>query len=98
MIAMTNFPMALLSADEFETARGFIPELSEYLNYDDWLDYRYGHFMGCSLGGLSPKWVAIRLEDFLIWCLGNQTSPSEGALDEYCRHMERRREQACLAA
>ena len=52
---MTKIPMALISADEFEMARHFIPELSSYQDYDDWLDYQYGRFMGWSLGGSTPS-------------------------------------------
>jgi hypothetical protein len=98
MIAMTNVPMALISASEFELARDFIPELSEFKNYDDWLDYQNGRFMGCSLGGLDAKLITVSLEDFMIWCLSNQVSPSERALDEFSRQLQRRAEQGSLAA
>ncbi len=95
---MTNVSMALLSASEFELARDFIPDLSQYRDYDDWLDYQNGQFMGRSLAGLDVKLIPVSLEDFMIWCLANQVSPSERALDEFSGHLERRVEQGSLAA
>jgi len=62
---MTNIPVAMIAADEFETLCAFIAELSAFPSYDDWLDYRYGRFMGCSLGGLRAEWIPVGLEDFL---------------------------------
>jgi len=64
-IAMTNIPVAMIAADEFETACAFIPELSAFPSYDDWLDYRYGRFMGCSLGGLRAELIPVGLVNFL---------------------------------
>ncbi len=95
---MTDISVALISTNEFEIARDFIPELSEYQDYNDWLDYRYGRFMGCSLGGLDAVLITVGLEDFLNWCRDNQISPSEPALDEFSRHAEGRAEQVSLAA
>ena len=48
---MTNVSIGVLSAAEFEKTRGLISELSVHTSYDDWLDWRYGMFMGLSLGG-----------------------------------------------
>jgi hypothetical protein len=98
MIAMTNVSMAMISASEFELARDFIAEFSKYRDYDDWLDYQNGRFMGRSLAGLDVKLIPVSLEDFMIWCLANQVSPSERALDEFSGHLERRAEQGSLAA
>ena len=98
MIAMTDIAVGLLSAHEFGIARGFIPELLEYRDYDDWLDCRYGRFMGCSLGGLDAELVTVGLEDFLNWCRNNQICPSEPALDEFSRKIKRRAKQIRLAA
>ena len=95
---MTRIPMALISADQFEIARRVIPELSSYQDYDDWLDYQYGRFMGWSLGGLDTELVTIALEDFLKWCLDNQFSPSERALDEFSQQIESRAKRVNLAA
>jgi hypothetical protein len=98
MIAMTDIAVALLSANEFEIARRFIPELLEYRDYDDWLDCRYGRFMGCSLGGLDAGLITVRLEEFLNWCRNHHIAPSEPALDEFSRHAERPAEDVGLAA
>ena len=53
---MANSSIALISAKEFETARRFIPELSQHLNYEDWLDYQFGRMMGASLGETTANW------------------------------------------
>ena len=95
---MNNFPVVMIAADEFETACAFIPELSAFPSYDDWLDYQYGRFMGWSLGGLDTELIEIGLEDFLNWCRNNQFSPSEHALDEFSRQIESRARQVYLAA
>ena len=95
---MTNVTMALISASEFELARDFIPEFLEYMDYDDWLDYQNGRFMGHSLAGLDVELIPVSLEDFMVWCLTNQVSPSERALDEFSGHLEKRAEQGSLAA
>ncbi len=95
---MTKIPMALISADEFEIARSFIPELSGYQDYDDWLDYQYGRFMGWSLGGVDTELIPVVIEDFFSWCRKNKLSPSECALDEFGRQIETRARQVGLAA
>ena len=95
---MTEIAVALLSANEFEIARRFIPELLEYRDYDDWVDCRYGRLMGCSLGGLDAELVSVGLEEFLNWCRNHQIAPSEPALDQFSRHAERSAEQVGLAA
>jgi hypothetical protein len=87
---MTNFPVAVTPADEFEIACAFIHELSNNLNHDDWLDYQYRLFMGRSLGGLRAELIPDDLEDFLNWRCNVEISPSEHALDEFGRHLERR--------
>ena len=80
---MNAFTIAALSAAEFEIARGVIPELSGCANYDDWLDRRYGRFMGLSTGGAHAELVMIRLRDFLDWCGDREIRASEAALDAF---------------
>jgi len=82
--------MAVIPADEFEIACAFINELSNDLNHDDWLDCQYGLFMGRSLGGLRTELIPDGLEDFLKWRCNREISPSERALDEFGRPLERR--------
>ena len=80
---MTNVSIALLSAAEFEHARRLIGDLSAHRSYDEWVDYRYGAFMGLSIGGEDADVVTVRLEPFLKWCLQHDVTPSESALDAF---------------
>ena len=80
---MNAFTIAALSAAEFEIAREIIPELSGCAGYDDWLDRRYGRFMGLSTGGADAEFVMIRLGDFLDWCGDRKIRVSEAALDAF---------------
>ena len=80
---MTTFTIAALSPAEFEIARGIVPELSGCVGYDDWLDRRYGRFIGLSTGGADAELVMIRLGDFLDWCGDREIGASEAALDAF---------------
>ncbi len=80
---MNNVSIAVLSSSEFEKARRQISELTRHASYDDWLDRRYGRFMGLSLGGDDARLVMIRLGDFLNWCRARKMGLSEAALDAY---------------
>ncbi len=83
---MTNISIAVLSAAEFEIARKLIPELATHLSYEDWLDYRYGMFMGPSLGGEDAQLVPVDLGPFLEWCDDRGLRPSESNLDAFGRN------------
>lgn|SRR5208337_1959040 len=89
--AMTNLSVAVLSAAEFEIARKLISELSAYPSYDDWLDCRYGTFMGRSLGGDDGQLVTVSLGAFLEWCDDRGLRPSESTLDAFALHSARGR-------
>lgn len=80
---MTNVSIAVLSAAEFEIARGLVSGLSAHLSYDDWLDCRYGMLMGRSLGGDDAHLVTVGLEPFLEWCVDEGVRPSESTLDAF---------------
>ena len=80
---MTDVSIAVLSAADFEIARGMILELSDHLSHEDWLDWRYGMFMGRSLGGENAELVTVRLAPFLDWCARRHMRPSELALDAF---------------
>ena len=82
---MTKVLVGVVSAADFERARERISDLSNYRDYDDWLDSRYGRFMGLSLGGAEASLETVALEDFLSWCCAGRTSPSEAALDAYAQ-------------
>jgi hypothetical protein len=80
---MINLSIAVLSASEFEIARKLISELSAHPSYDDWLDCRYGTFMGRSLGGDDAQLVTVSLGPFLEWCDDRGLHPSESTLDAF---------------
>jgi hypothetical protein len=48
---MNKVLVGVVPSGEFERARESISELSNYSDYDDWLDSRYGRFMGLSTAG-----------------------------------------------
>ena len=80
---MTNTSIAVLSAAEFEIARRLMSDLSAHPSYDDWVDDRYGMFMGHSLGGDEARLVMVSLGPFLEWCDDRGLRPSESALDAF---------------
>jgi hypothetical protein len=83
---MDKVLVGVVSEAEFSRAQERIPELSNYVSYDDWMDSRYGRFMGLSLGGAETSMETLGLDDFLSWCRGRRISPNENALDAYARH------------
>ena len=80
---MTKVSIAVLPAAEFEIACELISDLSTHLSYEDWLDWRYGTFMGRSLAGEDAHLVTVILRPFLEWCDGRGLDPSESALDAF---------------
>ncbi len=58
-------------------------ELLDYSDYDDWLDSRYGRFMGLSISGVDASLETVALDDFLDWCGARRMRPTEAALDVY---------------
>jgi len=80
---MNKILVGVVSAAEFERALDYISELSNYRDYDDWLDSRYGRFMGLSMAGIEASLETVALDDFLDWCRWQRMRPSEAALDLY---------------
>jgi len=80
---MSIVPVALVSPEEFERARGVIPEFSEQYCYEDWLDSREGLFMGLAMSGVDSRLVNVSLESFLRWCADREAQPSEALLDDF---------------
>jgi len=95
---MDKVLVGVVSEAEFSRAQERIPELSNYCSYDDWLDSRYGRFMGLSLGGAETSLETLVLDDFLSWCGGRRISPSEDALDAYAHYALRRSRREPLSA
>jgi hypothetical protein len=85
---MNTVLVGVVSAADFERARDSIYELSNYDGYDDWLDSRYGRFMGLSLGGVEARLETVALDDFLIWCGARRMAPTEATLDAYAQHAQ----------
>ena len=82
---MNKVLVGVVSAADFERAQASISELSSYGGYDDWLDSRYGRFMGLSLGGAEASLETVALDAFLDWCGARRLCPSETALDAYAQ-------------
>jgi hypothetical protein len=80
---MSIVPVALVSPEEFERARGVIPEFSDQCCYEDWLDCREGLFMGLAMSGVDSRLVNVSLESFLHWCADREAKPSESLLDDF---------------
>jgi hypothetical protein len=80
---MNKVLVGVVPSGEFDRARECISELSNYSDYDDWLDSRYGRFMGLSIAGAEATVETVALEDFLSWCVSRRVRPSEDALDDY---------------
>jgi hypothetical protein len=95
---MTKVLVGVVSAADFERARGCISELSNYSGYGDWLDSRYGRFMGLSLGGADASLETVALDDFLNWCGARRMRPTEAALDAYAQHANRSSRREPLSA
>lgn len=87
---MSTVLVGVVSAAEFGRAMDYIPELSHYCDYDDWLDDRVGRFMGLSMAGAEASLEAVALDDFLDWCGAHRMRPSEAALDAYAEYSRRR--------
>jgi hypothetical protein len=95
---MNKVLVGVVSTADFERARDYISELSNYRDHDDWLDSRYGRFMGLSLGGADASLATVALDDFLDWCSAGKMHPSEAALDAYARHLSLRSRREPLSA
>jgi len=95
---MNKMLVGVVSAADFERAQESISELSSYCGYDDWLDSRYGRFMGLSLGGAEASLETVALDDFLNWCGARRMPASEAALDAYARQAKRSSRRAPLSA
>jgi hypothetical protein len=83
---MNRILVGVVPAGDFDRARDYISELSDYSDYDDWLDSRYGRFMGLSLSGVDSSLETVALDDFLDWCSARRMRPSEAQLDAYAQH------------
>jgi hypothetical protein len=95
---MSKVLVGVVSAADFERARGSIPELSNHRGYDDWLDSRHGRFMGLSLAGAEASLATVALDDFIGWCSARHLPPSEAALDAFALDSSLRSREPLSAA
>jgi hypothetical protein len=95
---MNKILVGVVPADDFERARDYISELSDYSDYDDWLDSRYGRFVGLSMAGAETSLETVALDDFLTWCGAHRMRPSEAELDTYAQHSRLRSRREPLSA
>ena len=95
---MNKVLVGVVPSGEFERARESISELSNYSDYDDWLDSRYGRFMGLSMAGIETSLETVALDDFLDWCGTRRMRPSEAELDAYAQHSSLRSHREPLSA
>lgn len=95
---MNTVLVGVVSAADFERAQDQISELSNYCDYGDWLDSRYGHLMGLALGGVDASLEMVALDDFLVWCGARKIRASEAALDAYAGHSRIRSRREPLSA
>jgi hypothetical protein len=95
---MKKVLVGVVSDTDFERAKAVVSGLSNYRDYDDWLDSRYGYFMGLSLGGAEGSLETVPLDDFLNWCGARKMRPGEAALDAYAQHAVLRSRREPLSA
>jgi hypothetical protein len=60
--------VAALDEHDFRHARASIPDFERSLDYDDWLDDRYGLTVGLCSSGVDARMVTVDLSLFLTWC------------------------------
>src|ERR1700721_2453110 len=77
---MNKVLVGVVPAVDFERAQGCISGLSNCSSYDDWLDSRYGRFMGLSLGGAEACLETVALDDFQNGGAPRRPPPPEPAL------------------
>jgi hypothetical protein len=81
----TNFHPTLLSVEvvaalgeeDFRQARAAIADFAQSLDYEDWLDDRYGLTVGLCSSGVDARIVTVDLSTFLAWCRSAKLAPTE---------------------
>jgi len=75
--------LGLIDEEEFAWAQTVVPDLNEYLDFDDWLDSREGFQIGLAMAGIDAKIERLSLRLFLTWCRLSGSAPSERTLDVF---------------
>jgi hypothetical protein len=69
--------VAALGEEDFRQARAAIPDFAQSLDYEDWLDDRYGLTVGLCSSGVDARIVTVDLSTFLAWCRSARLAPTE---------------------
>jgi hypothetical protein len=69
--------VAALGEEDFRHARAAIPDFAHSLDYEDWLDDRYGQTVGLCSSGVDARIVTVDLSTFLAWCRSARLAPTE---------------------
>ena len=75
--------VAAFGEDDFRQARAAIPDFAQSLDYEDWLDDRYGLTVGLCSSGVDARIVTVDLSTFLAWCRSAGLTPSETNLRHF---------------
>ena len=81
--APSREPAIGLFAEAEFAARAEFPWLSDYSDYEDWLDSRLGSQMGLAMAGVEATVVQVGLAEFCEWCALARIAPNEDALDAF---------------
>ncbi len=69
--------VAALGEEDFRQARAAIADFAQSLDYEDWLDDRYGLTVGLCSSGVDARIVTVDLSTFLAWCRSARLAPTE---------------------
>lgn len=69
--------IAALGEADFRRARAAIPDFARSLDYEDWLDDRYGLTVGLCSSGVDARIVTVDLSSFLAFCRSARLAPTE---------------------
>ena len=77
-LAMPDFDRA-----DFENARRTIEGLEQFIDYDDWLDFAQGMYVGRGMAGIELTLVPVTSRSFGEWCRKRSVRPSLCVLDDF---------------
>src|SRR5579862_4574907 len=69
--------VAALGEEDFRRACASIPNFAQSLDYEDWLDDRYGLTVGLCSSGVDARIVTVELSTFLAWCRSARLAPTD---------------------
>ena len=69
--------IAALGEADFQRARTAIRDFAKSLDYEDWLDDRFGLTVGLCSSGVDARIVTVDLSSFLAFCRSARLAPTE---------------------